>query len=81
MLTVAWVLFSGTTRYVSLATAAFFGLGAYTMAVLSESDIPIYGIFAVTLLVGAAIAPAWSAWSHYEFRGCSSSFSGLACPK
>src|SRR5439155_20633518 len=34
VLTVAWALFSGTTRYVSLATAAFFGLGAYTVAML-----------------------------------------------
>jgi branched-chain amino acid transport system permease protein len=35
-LTTAWVLFSGPTRYVSLATAAFFGIGAYTVAVLGE---------------------------------------------
>ena len=34
VLTIAWALFSGTTRYVSLATAAFFGLGAYTVAML-----------------------------------------------
>ena len=34
VLTVAWALFSGTTRYVSLATAAFFGVGAYTVAML-----------------------------------------------
>jgi len=32
----AWSLFSGTTRYISLATAAFFGLGAYMVAVLGE---------------------------------------------
>lgn len=32
----AWSMFSGPTRYVSLATVAFFGLGAYTVAVLSE---------------------------------------------
>ena len=37
VLATAWVLFSGPTRYVSLATAAFFGIGAYTMAVLSEA--------------------------------------------
>ena len=29
-------MFSGPTRYVSLATAAFFGVGAYTVAVLGE---------------------------------------------
>ena len=33
----AWALFSGPTRYVSLATVAFFGIGAYTVAVLSET--------------------------------------------
>jgi len=32
----AWMLFSGTTRYISLASATFFGLGAYTVAVLGE---------------------------------------------
>jgi branched-chain amino acid transport system permease protein len=32
----AWALFSGHTRYVSLATVAFYGTGAYTVAVLNE---------------------------------------------
>jgi branched-chain amino acid transport system permease protein len=36
VLATAWALFSGTTRYVSLATVAFFGIGAYTTAVLGE---------------------------------------------
>jgi branched-chain amino acid transport system permease protein len=36
VLATAWALFSGTTRYVSLATVAFFGIGAYTVAVLGE---------------------------------------------
>ncbi len=36
VLATAWALFSGPTRYVSLATAAFFGVGAYTVAVLGE---------------------------------------------
>ena len=36
-LATAWALFSGPTRYVSLATVAFFGIGAYTVAVLNES--------------------------------------------
>jgi branched-chain amino acid transport system permease protein len=36
VLATAWSLFSGTTRYISLATAAFFGLGAYLVAVLGE---------------------------------------------
>jgi branched-chain amino acid transport system permease protein len=29
----SWALFCGTTRYLSLATSAFFGLGAYTSAI------------------------------------------------
>jgi branched-chain amino acid transport system permease protein len=32
-LATAWGLFSGTTRYISLATASFVGIGMYTMAV------------------------------------------------
>ncbi|MFL5027023.1 MAG: branched-chain amino acid ABC transporter permease, partial [Microvirga sp.] len=36
VLATAWALFSGTTHYVSLATVAFFGIGAYTVAVLGE---------------------------------------------
>lgn len=36
ILATAWALFSGPTRYISLATVAFFGLGAYTVAVLGE---------------------------------------------
>src|SRR5262245_63113645 len=36
ILATAWALFSGPTRYISLATAAFFGGGAYTVAVLAE---------------------------------------------
>jgi len=31
-LAVSWALFSGPTHYLSLATAAFFGLGAYVTA-------------------------------------------------
>lgn len=33
-LAVAWAIFSGPTRYLSLATGAFFGAGAYTTAVM-----------------------------------------------
>ncbi len=34
VLTVSWVIFSGTTGYLSLAPAVFFGVGMYTAAVL-----------------------------------------------
>ena len=55
VLTVAWALFSGTTRYVSLATAAFFGLGAYTVAMLIK-EMPIYATFGVALVLGTMMA-------------------------
>ena len=55
VLTVAWALFSGTTRYVSLATAAFFGLGAYTVAMLVK-EMPIYATFGIALVLGTVMA-------------------------
>jgi branched-chain amino acid transport system permease protein len=36
VLSTSWALFSGPTRYISLATVAFFGIGAYTVAVVGE---------------------------------------------
>lgn len=36
ILATAWAMFSGPTRYISLATVAFFGVGAYTVAVVGE---------------------------------------------
>ncbi|MCY1708996.1 branched-chain amino acid ABC transporter permease [Pannonibacter sp. SL95] len=57
----AWALFSGPTRFVSLATVAFFGIGAYTVSVFYESFPPlvVLGLAAliglgVSLLVGLA---------------------------
>jgi len=47
----SWALFCGTTRYLSLATAAFFGIGAYTSAVMLES-LP----WAAAIAMGAGIA-------------------------
>src|SRR5262245_37615192 len=55
VLTTAWALFSGTTRYVSLATAAFFGLGAYAVAMLIKI-VPIYAVFGIA--AGASIVVA-----------------------
>lgn len=34
IMTVSWVMFSGPTGYISLATAAFFGIGVYALALL-----------------------------------------------
>jgi branched-chain amino acid transport system permease protein len=54
-LATAWALFSGPTRYISLATTAFFGIGAYTVAVLGEV-LPWPAILLVALLIGAVVA-------------------------
>ena len=60
VLTVSWVIFSGPTGYISLAPAAFFGVGIYTSAILGKVfPLPIvicFGAlasFCLALLVGA----------------------------
>ncbi len=60
IITVSWVIFSGPTGYMSLAPAAFFGVGIYTSAILgNEFSLPIVigiaGLASVclALLVGA----------------------------
>jgi branched-chain amino acid transport system permease protein len=60
VLTVSWAFFSGPTGYISLATAAFFGVGLYTTAVLGKA-LPLLAVvaagglvsFVLALLVGA----------------------------
>jgi branched-chain amino acid transport system permease protein len=37
IITVSWAIFSGPTRYISLASAAFFGVGIYTSAILGQA--------------------------------------------
>jgi branched-chain amino acid transport system permease protein len=59
-LTVSWTLFSGPTGYISLAPAAFFGVGVYTSALLGLK-LPIFVVifiggatsFCLALVVGA----------------------------
>ncbi len=60
VLTAAWVMFAGPTGYISLASAAFYGVGLYTSAILSgEIPFPLVIIlagvfcFVVALGVGA----------------------------
>ncbi|HUT72042.1 MAG TPA: branched-chain amino acid ABC transporter permease [Desulfatiglandales bacterium] len=36
VITVGWAIFSGPTRYISLASAAFFGVGIYVSAILGQ---------------------------------------------
>ena len=51
----AWALFSGQTNYISLATVAFYGTGAYTVAVLNES-LPYPVVLVCAALIGAGMA-------------------------
>jgi branched-chain amino acid transport system permease protein len=55
VLAVAWAMFSGPTHYISLATVAFFGIGAYTVAVLGEK-MPWAAVLAVAALIGIVVA-------------------------
>jgi len=50
-----WALFSGHTRYISLATVAFYGTGAYTVAVLNQA-LPYPLVLLAAGLVGASMA-------------------------
>lgn len=51
VLSVSWTLFSSPTGYMSLATAAFFGVGIYTAAMLGK-DVPL----SVFIIVGGLIS-------------------------
>ncbi|MFC2050517.1 branched-chain amino acid ABC transporter permease [Chloroflexota bacterium] len=60
ILTVSWAFFSGPTGYISLAPAAFFGIGIYTAATVGKSlpllaTVAAAGVasFIIALLVGA----------------------------
>lgn len=55
VLATAWSLFSGPTRYVSLATVAFFGIGAYTTAVFAET-LPWCAVLAIATGLGIVVA-------------------------
>ena len=54
-LATSWAFFSGTTRYISLATAAFVGIGTYTVALLSD-HLPLPVVLAIAPLAGFAVA-------------------------
>lgn len=51
----AWALFSGPTHYVSLATAAFYGLGTYSVG-LGIDILPYPALVAIAAAIGAAAA-------------------------
>ena len=53
-LTVSWVLFSGLTGYMSLATAAFFGIGIYASALFLPTTGAVLPVLVVVLIGGLA---------------------------
>jgi branched-chain amino acid transport system permease protein len=55
ILTVSWTIFSGTTGYISLAPAAFFGVGIYTAAILGK-ELPLLIMVLVGGLISACLA-------------------------
>ncbi len=55
ILTLSWSIFSGPTRYISLASAAFFGVGVYGSAMLGQV-LPMPLVIAVGGLVSLILA-------------------------
>jgi branched-chain amino acid transport system permease protein len=55
VLAVSWTMFSGTTGYMSLAPAAFFGTGIYVMALLQDY-LPFPVIIVIAGLISFALA-------------------------
>jgi branched-chain amino acid transport system permease protein len=60
VITVSWAMFSGPTGYISLAPAAFFGVGIYTSAILGNTlSLPVvisiggFASFCLALPIGA----------------------------
>jgi branched-chain amino acid transport system permease protein len=55
IITVSWAIFSGPTRYISLASAAFFGVGVYGSAILGKA-LPLPVVIVVGGLVSFILA-------------------------
>lgn len=55
VLATSWALFSGPTHYISLATAAFFGLGTYITG-LGFETLPFWSLLAIAGIAGAVMA-------------------------
>ncbi|PRX35211.1 branched-chain amino acid transport system permease protein [Meinhardsimonia xiamenensis] len=55
VLATSWALFSGPTHYISLATAAFFGVGTYTTAIGIEL-LPYWTLLPIAAALGAVMA-------------------------
>ncbi|KAB2955648.1 MAG: branched-chain amino acid ABC transporter permease [Rhizobiaceae bacterium] len=55
VLCTAWTLFSGPTHYISLATAAFFGVGTYAVA-LGVDILPLPVLMLIAAIAGGLLA-------------------------
>jgi branched-chain amino acid transport system permease protein len=55
VLATSWALFSGPTHYISLATAAFYGLGAYTVGSGIE-HLPYAALLLIAAMAGGVLA-------------------------
>lgn len=55
VLATSWALFSGPTHYISLATAAFFGVGAYVTG-LGIVHLPYWVLLPIAAVIGAVMA-------------------------
>jgi branched-chain amino acid transport system permease protein len=55
VLTVSWVIFSGPTGYLSLAPAAFLGVGIYTSAILGK-ELPLLVVILIGGLASSCLA-------------------------
>lgn len=56
-LATSWVLFSGPTHYISLATAAFFGIGGFLVGSgMSDYEASFWAMAALSACVGAVLA-------------------------
>jgi len=53
IVTVSWVIFSGPSGYLSLASAAFFGVGIYTSAILLPTTGAVLPVLVVVFIAGA----------------------------
>jgi branched-chain amino acid transport system permease protein len=53
IISVSWTLFTGTTGYISLATAAFYGIGVYSAALLSPATGTLLPLFVIILIAAA----------------------------
>ena len=55
VLATSWAIFSGPTHYISLATAAFFGVGAYVTG-LGIEYLPYWALLPIAGVLGAVLA-------------------------